>query len=168
MEAYKFLLESIEVDVSADYKPYVKTELLEIVSGESAKLKITIKNVSGETFPGGSIERWRILIYGADISPLQIVRELTEEELASLKIPKLSPGAAHQIEYTLLPTIPGIVEVSFKIASEDGKPVLHLKYLREEGADEFKFLLYALNRETLKILSLLNKIVKIVEKLPSE
>lgn len=54
MEAYKLLLESIKVDVPADYKPYVKPELLEIVSGESAKLKITIKNVSGETFPGGA------------------------------------------------------------------------------------------------------------------
>ena len=54
VEAYKLLLESIKVDAPADYKPYVKPELLEIVSGESAKLKITIKNVSGETFPGGA------------------------------------------------------------------------------------------------------------------
>jgi hypothetical protein len=99
-------------------------------------------------------------MYGADVSPSQIVRELREEELVSLKIPKLDPGAAHQIEYNLVPTIPGIVEVSFKIASENGKPVLHLRYLKEEGADELKFLLYALDRETLKILSLLNKIVE--------
>jgi len=77
-----------------------------------------------------------------------------------LFLPTRESTTLHQIEYNLVPTIPGIVEVSFKIASENGRPILHLRYLKEEGADELKFLLYALDRETLKILSLLNKIVE--------
>jgi hypothetical protein len=165
MEAYKFLLEKVEIEVPTDYKQYVKPELLEIVSGENTKLKITIKNISEETFPGGSIERWSILMYGAAVSPGHITSELTKEELARMKVPKLDPGAAHQIEYVLVSMIPGLTEVSLKIASEDKKPVLYLRHLEEAGKDELKFLLYAVDRETLKVLSSLNKLIKLIEKL---
>ena len=119
MEAYKFLLEEVKIEVPAVYKPYVKPELLEFVSGETSKLKITIKNITEETFPGGTIERWVITTYGPAVSLGYVETKLTKEELAGMKIPKLNPGMVHQIEYDIVSRIAGVTEVLLKIASYD-------------------------------------------------
>jgi hypothetical protein len=160
MEVHKILLEKVEVEVPEEYRPFVKPELPESISGEITKLKITIKNVGEETFPSGYVERWEINEYGAAISPYSLTAKPRKEEIACMKIPKLAPGEVHQIEYSFIPTIAGIAEVCIKITSEDKKPIYHIRRLEETGGDEWKFLIHVIDRVALKTLVILSHLAR--------
>jgi hypothetical protein len=160
MEAYKILLERVEIDVPNEYKPYVTPQILEVVSGVGAKLRITIKNISEENFPGGRVEKWIYEEYGAGVAPGHLVAELLENELSKMKIPRLEPNMKYQLEEDFTLRVPGITKVRLRIASEDKKPVLHFRGPKEAGRDELVFLLRVLDREALKILIVLNKLIE--------
>jgi hypothetical protein len=163
MEVHKILLEKVEIDIPEEYKAFIKPELREVVVGEPVKLRITIRNIGDETFPGGGVEKWEIHEYGAAFSLGHIISKPPPNKLAEMKVPKLAPNGSYQIEYELLLTVAGIAEVCIKMASEDKKPVQHFRHPQEGGENEFRFLLHAIDRETLKILLTLTKLLKKLE-----
>jgi hypothetical protein len=163
VEAYKILLKNVEIDVPDEYKPYIMPQMLEVVSGVNAKLRITIKNISEEAFPGGRVEKWSVEEHGAAVAPGTLLSELLEEELLKMRIPRLEPNAEHQIERDFTFTVVGITEVKLKISSEDKKPVLHFRHVRETGRDELVFYLHVLDRGALKTLIFLNRLIEKLE-----
>lgn len=135
------------------YKKFLSPR--EVVAGAPNTIKLTVKNIGKETFPGGKILESKVYMeFYIGMSVLTISGKVTP------KLPTIQPNETFSIELKgWRPYCPGLWRISTKIKSKDNVKV---KYYQTPKAtpreDEWIAALYAVDRHQLDLSLLLKQL----------